>query len=56
MKSALLFPPLMTLKKGNFHELYKYIPSVQRKFEEASNILGIDLATHFFSDDEKNYK
>ncbi|EMA6342448.1 ACP S-malonyltransferase [Bacillus cytotoxicus] len=53
MKSALLFPPLMTLKKGNFHELYKHIPSVRRKFEEASNILGIDLATHFFSDDEK---
>ncbi|CAM4057047.1 malonyl CoA-acyl carrier protein transacylase [Bacillus manliponensis] len=53
MKSALLFPPLMTLKKGSFRELYDHIPHVQRKFEEASNIIGIDLAEQFFSDNEK---
>ncbi|MDC2865520.1 ACP S-malonyltransferase [Bacillus sp. BP-3] len=53
MKSALLFPPLMTLKKGDFRELYDHIPNVQRKFEVASDVLGIDLATQFFSEDEQ---
>lgn len=53
MKSAVIFPPLMTLKKGSFKDFYDQFPHVKEKFEEASDILEIDLAKNFFSDDER---
>ncbi|NQD67336.1 ACP S-malonyltransferase [Bacillus haikouensis] len=52
MKSAILFPPLMTLKAGSFSQLYNEFPEVRKKFKESSSILGLDLAEHFFSEDE----
>ncbi|WP_430481839.1 ACP S-malonyltransferase [Rossellomorea marisflavi] len=51
MKSAVLFPPLMTLKSGNFLDLYQAFPEVREKFKESSAILGYDLAERFFSED-----
>lgn len=53
MKSAVIFPPLMTLKTGSFRGFYDQFPHVKDKFEEASEILEIDLAKNFFSDDER---
>lgn len=53
LKSAILFPPLVKLKVGDFQDLYDQIPEVKSKFEESSEILGIDLPKLFFSDDVK---
>lgn len=50
MKSALIFPPLIKLKVGDFKELYEMIPSIKMKFAESSDILGFNLAESFFSD------
>ncbi|WP_035298010.1 ACP S-malonyltransferase [Brevibacillus thermoruber] len=52
MKTALIFPPLVTLKQGSFLDLYESFPSVQAKFAEASEILGVDLAGKFFFESE----
>lgn len=48
----MLFAPLTKLKKGSFLDLYEEFPEVRRKFEESSDILGLDLASQFYSDDE----
>lgn len=53
MKTALLFPPLMKLKKNSFIEFFEEFQAVRDKFEEASDILKLDLAANFFSDDEE---
>ncbi|RRN69533.1 ACP S-malonyltransferase [Peribacillus simplex] len=53
MKSAILFPPLMKLKKASFQDLYEEFPEVRNKFEESSEILEMNLASQFFSDDEE---
>ncbi len=50
MSTAILFPPLMTLKKGSFLDLYEF-SHVRNKFKEASDILGYDVAEHFYSED-----
>lgn len=52
MKTAILFPPLISLKEGSFIDLYEEFPEIRLKFEETSNILGMDLAELFFSNDE----
>gem|GEM_PF-2946178 len=52
MKTAMLFAPLTKLKKGSFLDLYEEFPEVRAKFEESSEILGFDLASQFYSDDE----
>ncbi|CAM5796655.1 MULTISPECIES: ACP S-malonyltransferase [Brevibacillus] len=52
MKTALIFPPLVKLKQGSFLDLYESFPSVRAKFEEASEIMGVDLAAKFFFESE----
>ncbi|USG66592.1 ACP S-malonyltransferase [Brevibacillus ruminantium] len=52
MQTALIFPPLVKLKQGSFYDLYERFPRVQAKFEEASEILGYDLARAFFFESE----
>jgi len=54
MKTAVLFPPLMAIKEKSFYDLYQQYPHVQRKFQEASDILSLDLVKHFFSEDERD--
>lgn len=53
MKTAVVLPPLMKLKKRSFIDLYEEFKEVKLKFEEASDILKFDLASKFFSDDEE---
>lgn len=52
MKTAILFPPLMKLKKNDYKDFYKEFPEVRKKFTEASEILGFNLEEKFYSDDE----
>lgn len=52
MKTAVLFPPLMKLKKKSYNDFYEEFIEVRNKFEEASDILGFNLAEQFYSDDE----
>lgn len=47
MKKAILFPPLMKLKKNSYIDFYEEFVEVRNKFEEASDILGFDLAERF---------
>ncbi|WP_180316909.1 hypothetical protein [Cytobacillus kochii] len=48
LRTAILFPPLMKLKKGDFKNLYDRFPLVREQFEQASDIIGKDLAKSFF--------
>lgn len=52
LRTAILFPPLMKLKKGDFKNLYDCFPIVREQFEQASDIIGIDLAKSFFLENE----
>lgn len=51
VKSAIIFPPLITIKKNSFKDIYNEFPEVRNKFEQASEVLKLDLASHFFSND-----
>lgn len=53
VKTAILFPPLMKIKKNSYIDFYNEFTEVKKKFEEASDILKIDLANKFFSNDEE---
>lgn len=50
--TAVLFNPQVHVLPGHFRDLHDEIPAVRRRLAEASEVLGVDLVSEFFSDDE----
>ena len=48
---AVLFNPQVVVEPGDYRDLYADFPEVRDRMAEASDVLGVDLADKFYSDD-----